>query len=388
MKFTGSLTSNHIQLSKQSGALFVRNQLMKIVLTLFTSLLLTTMVAAQNTDKLMSYKKYAGRYGSSSGICLFEDGKFLMYGYATAVFGHYELEKELLLFYPDKPELFQVFAHQNKSIGDKTRLNFKGFEKAGEAYIQFGQGPVQRVFNEDANCFDQPFVYETTDKTPNITLSVQIEENDFSNPKLENSWHYNNADGYNDFILVCNAPEREYEDFRGIVTNTANGDALKLSNYGGDDGYRKHPLATDEQWAEILQWKQEYDNSKNTPQNVAFANEHYKVFPETHAAAYQYDESSNQYIDKANTENDEYYKQNQYSDDRKLRKYVKLLPTTKQNMAQLKSETDKSIFFTVCGEGSEHSYKYNGFIQYDDPNQSPPVKTKPVKIQPTKKGNE
>ena len=30
------------------------------------------------------------------------------------------------------------------------------------------------------------------------------------------------------------------------------------------------------------------------------------------------------------------------------------------------SISTKSLFFTTCGEGSEKSYKYNGFIEYED----------------------
>lgn len=359
---------------------------MKLFLTLFAWLLLATAASAQNTDKLMSYKKYAGRYGGNSGICLFDDGKFLMYGYATAVFGRYELEKELLLFYPDKPELFQVFAHLNKSIGDSMRLNFKGFEKEGQTFIQFGKGNAQRVFNEDANCFSQPFVYELPGKVPGLTLSMLLEEDAYGQNKLENAWHYANSNGYNDFILVCNAPRREYEDFRGIVTGSKEGEAIRLSNYGGDAGYGKHPTTEkDEQWTEILEWKNQYDQSKAAEQNVVFANRHYKVFAEEHVAAYRYDQSSNQYI--GSSDNDEYYKQNQYNDDSKLRKYTKLQPETKQNITELKSEAGKSIFFTVCGEGSERSYKYNGYIKYDEPETAPPVKTAPVKVQRPKKSN-
>ncbi|MEN5234041.1 hypothetical protein [Sphingobacterium faecium] len=37
-------------------------------------------------------KEVSGRYGSNEGICLFDDDRFLLYGYATAVFGFYKFK--------------------------------------------------------------------------------------------------------------------------------------------------------------------------------------------------------------------------------------------------------------------------------------------------------
>ena len=74
-------------------------------------------VYLQQGENQERYKEISGRYGSNDGICLFEDGTFMLYGYATAVFGHYGFEKDYLLFYTDKQDLFEIYAHQDPSLG-------------------------------------------------------------------------------------------------------------------------------------------------------------------------------------------------------------------------------------------------------------------------------
>ncbi len=107
--------------------------------------------SAQNIPVMLSakdrYKAVCGRYGSMDGICLFDDGRFMLYGYATAVFGHYTFEKDYVLFVPDKPERFGIYAWKNKSIGDSTRLYFWGFEE-GNTFVQFDKQAVKRYLTK------------------------------------------------------------------------------------------------------------------------------------------------------------------------------------------------------------------------------------------------
>ncbi|WP_316804289.1 preprotein translocase subunit SecD [Pedobacter nototheniae] len=363
---------------------------MKLLINLFALLMLTTALSAQNTNQHMNYKKYAGRYGNSSGVCLFDDGKFLLYGYATSVFGSYNVENNQLLFYPDQQELFNVFAHQNKSIGNNTRINFVGFERTGKTYIRFDKENTYKIFNDGANCFNSPFVYERA-KTPASFALLALIEDSRDKSKTNNLWHYTNENGYNDFILVYNAPKREYENFIGIVSAGADGEVLKLSNYGGDKGYGKQKKNKDEekQMSEILEWKNQYDQSKGAQENIIFANKHYNIFPEPDTLNYQYNQTLNQYVSIHDKENESYYQQNQYKDNLYLSKYLKLQPQTKEHINSIKSNIAiESIFFSTCGEGSEKSYHYNGFEKHKAENMPMPVKMEPVKIMPDhKKGN-
>ncbi|MCX2454191.1 preprotein translocase subunit SecD [Pedobacter sp. PLR] len=352
---------------------------MKSLITLLVSLLLLNSASAQHQTKDVRYKKYAGHYGNTSGISLFEDGTYLLYGYATGVFGTYKFEKDYLLFYPDQQELFEVFAHQNPALRDSTRINFLGFERGGKTFAKFDQDSLRKVFNDDVNCLNAPFVYQKAGQTKNIILSRLPEEAAKPNVAIESSRHYHNASGYNDFILVHNAPKREYEDFSAMIIPAKTGDVIKLSNYGGDEGYPKQNKEEQARWKEILEWKSQYDQSKGVKKNEVYANKHYNTFPEPDSSKYHYDSRSNQYTDSSDQENSAYYKQNQYNDPRYLRKYIKLQPETKLKFSE-SNLANKSIFFSVCGEGSEHSYHYKGFEKYEEENPQMPQNIEPVKI--------
>lgn len=340
---------------------------MKSIITLFFCLIFFNNTSTQAQTKDMRYKKLAGRYGNTSGIGLFEDGTFLLYGYATAVFGKYHFEKDYLLFYPDQRNLFDVYANKNPTIGDSTRINFIGFEEGNKTFVQFDQNSIQQVFNDDANCFDAPFVYQKAGLAKNIILSQLLEESGASKAANESSWHYRNDSGYNDFIMIYKKPKREYENFSGTITTTKTGENIRLSNYGGREGYSRHPLNEEEQkqWQELLDWKKQYDQSKEVPQNMVYANKHYRTFPKPDAPEYHYDSKSNLYTATDDQENSAYYKQNQYKDPRYLRKYVKIEPATKDTF-KLKDHklAAKSIFFSSCDKDSEHSYHYNGYEKY------------------------
>ncbi|UIR54913.1 preprotein translocase subunit SecD [Sphingobacterium sp. SRCM116780] len=329
---------------------------------LVVAMLFSITTSAQQMNKDPRYKQYTGRYGGNSGVCLFDDGKFMLYGYATMVFGSYGFEKDYLVFFPEEQELFQVFAHHNNTLGDSTKINFVGFDRGGKTFVQFDKDTVYRVFNEHANCFNGPFVYMKNAIPQTFRLANALGDLIWYNREPENSWYYTNDKGYNDFILIYNKPRREYQNFFGSISTTENITVLKLSNYGGEGGYPKQKMNKDdkEQWEKAREWKNEYYHSDSIQENVIFANKHYNTFlPDS--ADYTYEKSSNQYINKQALENEGYFRNNQYDDDRYLRKYVKLLPKIKDTTGFSKNEiTNSSIFFTACDEGSKKSYHYEG----------------------------
>ncbi|MGJ1284051.1 preprotein translocase subunit SecD [Sphingobacterium spiritivorum] len=328
------------------------------------------------------YKKYEGRYGGNDGICLFDDGHFLLYGYATAVFGSYRFEKDYLLFCPDKPELFQVYAYENKSIGDSVRINFTGFEN-GATFSRFDKDSIRRVFNEDANCFDAPFVYNGPLRFRQLSLSQDAseEEGDLQNPNT--SWLYIIDPNYNDFIFVYNKPQSVYQDFAAVISGQDGELCLKKDGYLDRQGYPcRLNIKEDKEWPEIVKWKDQYFENKNKSDAV-FANSHYNSFPAPDSNVYNYDTNTNQYISKDYLENEEYFKQNEYSDDCSLRKYSKLQPN-RQEPFDYKQQTiaSESIFYTTCEE-PDKSYKYKGLKKVDSANdEAIPATTVPVPIPP------
>ncbi|MBV7531107.1 hypothetical protein [Chitinophaga sp. sic0106] len=328
-------------------------------MTICAALVLATTAQAQNPR----YKQHAGRYGGNSGICLFEDGKFMLYGYATAVFGQYVFEKDYLLFYPDKPPAFMVYAHKNPTLHDSSRINFVNFQD-GKTWVQFNKTPAQRVFNDDANCFDAPFVYQHPTTPQEFTLVAASDEDE----KQLISWQYNNSMGYNDFVFIYNKPKREYEHFSARLEK----DALKTDN---GQGYTKVPANDDNDWKEILEWKNQYLAPAATEKDIVLANKHYNTF-NPDLKLYHYDSKTALYTSKNAADNEDYFRDNQYRDDRYLRMYENLTPHQQSKATSIQSAAG-SIFFTACG--NEKSYHYNGFIKYkeDKPEGPLPITTVP-----------
>lgn len=307
------------------------------------------------------YKQVSGQYGSSEGICLFEDGKFMLYGYATAVFGHFNFQNDQLLFYPDKPERFEVYGTQNKSLSNSTRINFAQFDGAGKTFVKFGKGNTHQVFNDDANCFDGPFVYTLPEALPAFSLTASLEA------EGHNTYQYINDKGYNDFIFLHNKPHAVYHDFSGLLQPGGEGPTvLKLSNYGADKGFHKK-RPDGQQWQELLEMKKSHEQSGSMLENGVLANRHYSTFLRD-IKDYIYDRAKNLYVSKKAGDNQEYYAANPYSDDRFLRRYVKLQPGIKNNASDPAKEISGStIFFTTCGKGSERSYHYEGVPRSTQP---------------------
>jgi hypothetical protein len=326
----------------------------------FISVLILFMLNNSTAQSTEAYKQVAGRYGGNDGICLFEDGTFMLYGYATIVLGNYQVEKNLLHFSPDKPELFEVYAAQNKNIGDSTRMHFLGFEE-GKTFARFNNDPSKRVFNDNANCFSAPYVYEAGTVPRQITLAHELMNEWEGNGSKTESRVFEIEKGSNDFILIYNEPKRYYEPFSAVIEKTADGDqVLRPSGNFGDRGIVKQIFDEDEkkQWREILEVKTEYYQSKAGRQQEVFANKHYKIFPRPDSLAYNYNALTNQYISKEAVTNEAYYRNNQYNDDRYLQKYTKVTGINASSTVQ--QVAAGSIFYSACG-GDLPTYKYNGF---------------------------
>ena len=320
----------------------------------------TFLFGQQNLDK--RYKEIAGRYGGNDGICLFEDGNYMLYGYATAIFGTYTFERDYINFYPDQQELFMIFGNQNPTIGNSARMFFSGFERDGIA-VQFDQKKPQAVFNDDANCFASPYVYETKTKPTQIILSDLVEgtfhQIKFIIPK-----------DYNDLVIVHNKPSRYEKNFTGMVKSKGHSKILNISMYDRDFT-KSSEDENDNNWKEILEMKSEYYQAKESNKTGVFFNKHYHNFPTPESSVYSLDKKTNQFISKNAKDNEAYFRNDQYNDNRYLRKYIKVEGQPFVDKAFNKNSiSTKSLFFTTCGEGSEKSYKYNGFTENEDKNDS------------------
>lgn len=249
-------------------------------------------------------KQHIGRYGRYDGVCLFEDGQFLLYGYATAVFGRYTINDDKIRFSPDTRDLFEVYGHRNPQIdGQQSRWQFIGFEE-GETYFRFDQDSIHRVFNADANCFSYPYSTMRQQSAEHIFLMDRPEDS-----STFKTFHFANTAAYNDFVLVYNRIGEEHQDFVGRLEDNV----LHLSNYGGANGYRKNE--EDKEWDEFLQFKAQYEQEAE-------------------------------------------YRENSYIDDGTQLQYDKVRQQKNSNQPSAPSPFAKStIFHTVCDDSLEQSYQ-------------------------------
>ena len=327
---------------------------------LILSFVLATVACIAQQDNNLSYKKYEGCYGSSSsGLCLFGDGTFLLYGYATAVFGTYEPKGDMLRFYPKRPPVFEVYAHNNPTIGDSIRMNFNGFEE-GDTFIASDQEKLRSVFNVDANCFSAPFVYQKSGTNSAFTLFLNGEDDELESGEHSQSWHYVFDSMYNDFILIYNKSLRYYKPFSAYWKQLQeDGAEMQLSDYmTGKPIMRYKKAESDSEWDELVNWKNLY-LQQSEAENELYANVHYNTFPKPEDIDYTFNKETNQYFSKHYKENMEDNNSDANNDSRVLKKYLKIQPKeTLQQKVLIPVSGLAPLFYTTCDE-PEISYQYS-----------------------------
>lgn len=293
----------------------------RLPLYIITLFIVCTAMAQTNNNKAQ-LKALAGRYGGNDGICLFEDGTYFIYGYATIIFGNYTVNNNTLHFTPDKPETFTVFASHNKNIGNKKRVHFLGFEE-GHTFVRFNQDSLQKVFNQEANCFNYPYVYETEKDINRLTLVYKTKNNGEDTVNSYAQQVFDTGTGNNDFIVMFNEPHLYYEPFSASLSKVDGIYYLSPNANFGDRKIAQQKIGSQEQedWKEILDMRKNYYFEKEVVQEHIFANKHYKLFYNASPEAYTFDASMNLYIGSWITEKENVYHTHDYNDLSALLKY-------------------------------------------------------------------
>jgi len=304
-----------------------------------------------------SAKTISGQYGDNSGICLFEDGKFMLFGYATLVFGSYVFEKDYLLFYPDEIPLFQLYAYRNPRLTDTTRIDFIGFEQE-KTFVQFENDSPNQVFNDKANCFSPPFIFQQAKISQSLKFAARSQNVD--QDTTYQVFQYTNDGEFNDFLAIYNKPQRARQNFSAYLYLAEDKKlAIRLSNYGGEKGFlRENPAdRTQEYWREKLHMKEAYEHAGAIEPMEIYCNQHYTIFyPDL--SEYVLDSGKKQYIHTSAKDNEDYFTENPTQDDRYLMKYIRQNLRYKQpNSFNVSKGSNTSLFFSSCEE-PERSYKY------------------------------
>ncbi|QJB41979.1 hypothetical protein HF324_30685 [Chitinophaga oryzae] len=317
-----------------------------------------------------SAQSLAGRYGGvQDGFCLFDNGRFFLYGYATLVPGTYHVEKDHIRFVPDKPaNTFMVFARENKDLHDSVRMYFNGFER-GKTFLQLNNDKTRSVFNEDANCFSPPYVYEDATVPSQIAFSHMGSNYEITKTD-HNTEIYTPGKKYNDFVFLYQKPNRYQEPFVGVVTKEE-GETVLRTSLTGSRGLLHEPNDK-----EVEEMRAYLGEGKEKKEDVLYVNRFYKLLMEIDTAEYTYNGATGQYTAHGTSPDGPV---TDYNDISILHKYVLLTPASKENRKPEKT-TLPPVFYTACGD-PEKSYRYKPLDKPATPPEGPiPTTTVPVQI--------
>ncbi len=297
------------------------------------------------------YKSNAGLYGSGmGGLTLFEDGRYILTGYATFLPGNYYYMNDELWLFPDVRSHFVLYATYNPQLVDSVRVVFGQFSE-GKTYLQFNNEPAQRVFNDDANCFSGPFVYQTKKSLASLTFYDVAHKHEDLSTSFAYTYSFKNKE--NDFMVMYVSPAA----IKSILLAHINAKEKKILFYtplfGSSDGLDK-ATESEENMQELLNMKKAYE--KAAEEKYVYANRHSRQLEEELHSGYRFDDKNNRYVFKDNLNNN-YYKQNPYNDMRIIRKYVLQRPIRKSVREPKAINNKGTVFYTSC-HGVKKSYEY------------------------------
>ena len=299
---------------------------------LFFTMMIATNLFSQNNNAMD--KPFSGRFqGSSSGIFIYDDGTFLLFGYATLVLGKYEIKDQTIFFTPDiDKQPFTVLGRNNTLLKNETSLTFGGsFFRSGPTYIKLDDQPVQPIFTE-TNGSISPTYKTTISPGPK---SIKLLQNSYGSYYTNNTSTFELPAEFNDYLVLYNRTISEQKPFYGVVEQKE-GKSYLNCDWGT---FQKVVGEGDEEWEtfvtnfrkNVLQTENETDFYFNDQLKSAKGfnqlSEEFSIFD---ISQYTLDQASNKYILSG-----DYTKGNDYSnalvtdyhDESIILKYKEIAPT-------------------------------------------------------------
>ncbi|WP_136666744.1 hypothetical protein [Flavobacterium sp. H122] len=287
----------------------------------------------QNENKI---PKGSYSQGSTSGIYIFEDNTFALYGYATLVFGEYKIQNNSIDFIPFKPEQpFTILGRENKSVKKGIKLTFESsFIEYDSIFVKFDKkNPINLLESNIEK--GKPYYITNLDYKPSLITLIQNKENSENNND-SNTYSFNINPNYNDFLLFYNVSKRESEPFSGKIMSK-NKQTVLVCDWGN---FKKENKEEAEMLTFLNQYKKEYQKSK-TQNEFHFNDRLKKATGYNHLSErenifsidnYILDASSNKYIRKDIYKKQKKYlneKVTDYHDESIILKYDKINPSLK-----------------------------------------------------------
>lgn len=224
---------------------------------LLITLLFTNTVFAQQ-ENLMT-KPASGKYtqGSTSGIYIYDDGTFALFGYATLILGNYIIKNNQIAFTPNTPkQAFAILGRENKAIKKGIKLTLgTAFIIDGPTYVKFDDGTLMNIFDKHF-ISGQPSYTTTLPYHPKI---ISLAQNTPNSLYRYNTNTFSLEGKYNDFLLYYYRASSPQQPFIASFA-TENGKSILQSRWGS---FEKQTGERDEEWETFLAKNKKQDEENN-----------------------------------------------------------------------------------------------------------------------------
>ena len=326
---------------------------------LFFTMMIATNLFSQNNNAMD--KPFSGRFqSSSSGIFIYDDGTFLLFGYATLVLGKYEIKDQTIFFTPDiDKQPFTVLGRNNTLLKNETSLTFGGsFFSSGPTYIKIDDQPVQPIFTA-TNGSISPTYKTTISPGPK---SIKLLQNSYGSYYTNNTSTFELPAEFNDYLIFYNPTISEQKTFNGVVEQKEGNSYLNCT-WGT---FQKVVGKGDEEWEKfvtnfrknVLRTENEtnfyFNDQLKSAKGFNQLSEEFSIFD---ISQYTLDQASNKYILSS-----DYTKGNDYSnalvadyhDESIILKYQEVAPTA----TSLTDFEDLKITASPLFSAAQMEYKY------------------------------
>ena len=292
-------------------------------------------------------KSITGYYRSSGPtyLLLDADHRFYIIAYSTFIQGHWNKKNNQITMVPDNPEFpFAVYARYNPNIKEGYKVKFNDFYKKQTFIGSGGADTMQRVFNLNPNCFNNPFINHFPGKASSISFVDSL-----TGPESKERKTYTFSTGnFNDFVAVYHDPSKYH---REIIVHIEEKDGrLVLKNATGQ--FDKDKI-DEKQQQEIIEIRDFAKKESGT--NDLYCNPSYRPFDMSSMSFednYSFDTTKNAWVSKYNYVKDEELYPERLNDAYHsigiIYKYEKIAPAS-ISLKQFKIN-EKSLFTAKCND--------------------------------------
>lgn len=308
---------------------------------LFLLVILSIKGYTQQKQTLSGFYQSPGYVDTPGSIThLKDDYTYTIVALGTIIHGTWELnDNEIVLTPIKRNRIFNVYGRFNPSMQGCKMMVIHG-ENNSNFLLNKENNLWHPLFNENANCFDYPYI-----KTfPSIFSEISLTNENLKFSKIIENTVINNS--FNDFIIVNNHSNYESKIFHLFVRNK------KIFSSNDEELTKFEPSEED------LDFFEELEKNKTNFLNgtsLIYSNAAYNTnFDEYYLDNYTFNKSKNAYIINSENKQDETNEENVYHNLNEIFLYEKM--ESKRIPLTTFSKSKTSIFTAKCEEENNDEY--------------------------------